>query len=103
MLIYGIGLLEGLNKLQNSSHPQNVKDLFVELALTVPVRLTALLPSLRLVMKPLLLALESNNELVLQGLRTLELYIDNLSPTYLDPILSEVKTEVTCLSLYATH
>jgi transformation/transcription domain-associated protein len=87
-------LLEGLNRLQNSSHSQNMRDLFVELALSVPVRLSALLPCLRLLMRPLVIALDSGNELVLQGLRTLELCIDNLSPDFLDPILSEVKTEL---------
>ena len=87
-------LLEGLNRLQNSSHSQNMRDLFVELALSVPVRLSALLPCLRLLMRPLVIALDSSNELVLQGLRTLELCIDNLSPEFLDPILAEVKTEL---------
>lgn len=41
-----------------------MKDLFIELALTVPVRLSALLPCLPLVMKPLVLSLESNQDLV---------------------------------------
>lgn len=42
-----------------------MKDLFVELSLTIPVRLSALLPCLNLLMKPLVLALESNtSELV---------------------------------------
>lgn len=32
-------LLQGLNNLQNGIHKQYMKDLFVELCLTVPVRL----------------------------------------------------------------
>ena len=88
------GLLEGLNRLQNSCHPSTLRDLFVELSLTVPVRLSALLPCLRILMKPLLLALEATTELIIQGLRTLESYIDNLPAEFLDPVLEEVKPEV---------
>ncbi len=61
MVIFSVDLLEGLNKLQNSSHTQSMKELFVELALTIPVRLSLLLPCLPLWVKPLLLALESNS------------------------------------------
>lgn len=60
-----VGLLEILNKLQNSSHSATLKELFVELSLTVPVRLSLFLPCLPLLVKPLVLALESNSELVL--------------------------------------
>lgn len=37
-------MLEGLNRLQSGLHRQHMKDLFVELCLTVPVRLSSLLP-----------------------------------------------------------
>jgi transformation/transcription domain-associated protein len=58
-------LLDILGRLQFSSHPQKLRDLFVELCLTVPVRLSSLLPCLRLLMRPLVLALaSSNNDLV---------------------------------------
>ncbi|KAL6045043.1 putative transformation/transcription domain-associated protein [Balamuthia mandrillaris] len=88
-------LLDILNRLQASSHPQSLRDLFVELCLTVPVRLSSLLPCLRLLMRPLVLALESkNNDLVTQGLRTMELCVDNLTPDFRDPILAEVQTEL---------
>lgn len=87
-------LLEGLNRLQNSSHSQTMRELFVELSLTVPVRLSALIPCMRLLMRPLLLALEGSPELVSQGLRTLELCVDTFSPEYLDPILDEVRSEL---------
>jgi len=92
------GLLEGLNRLQTSSHSQTMRELFVELALTIPVRLSTLLPCLRSLMRPLVLALESATELVIQGLRTLELCIDNLTPDFLDTILTDVKTEVQQVS-----
>ena len=43
-------LLEGLNRLQSGFHKQHMKDLFVELCLTVPVRLSSLLPYLPMLM-----------------------------------------------------
>lgn len=46
-------LLEGLNRLQSGLHKQDMKDLFVELCLTVPVRLSSLLPYLPMLMDPL--------------------------------------------------
>ncbi|CAG8576103.1 11483_t:CDS:10, partial [Acaulospora morrowiae] len=83
-------LLEGLNSLLSLTHKQRMRDLFVELCLTVPVRLSVLLPYLSYLMKPLVLALQAGPELVTQGLRTLELCIDNLTPEFLDPILAPV-------------
>ena len=62
----------------------------MELCLTVPVRLSALLPHLHYLMRPLVLALQAGPDLVSQGLRTLELCIDNLTPAFLDPIMAPV-------------
>jgi transformation/transcription domain-associated protein len=42
----------------SESHPRHVHDLFVELSLTVPVRLSALLPHLHWLMRPLVAALK---------------------------------------------
>ena len=39
-------LLQSLNRLQSGLHKQQMKDLFIELCLTVPVRLSNLLPYL---------------------------------------------------------
>ena len=66
------------------------RDLFVELTLTVPVRLTNLLPHLSYLMRPLVHALQAGNDLISQGLRTLELCIDNLTADFLDPTMSPV-------------
>ncbi|TMW44508.1 hypothetical protein DOY81_004448 [Sarcophaga bullata] len=76
-------LLEGLNRLQSGFHKQHMKDLFVELCLTVPVRLSSLLPYLPMLMDPLVSALNGSATLVSQGLRTLELCVDNLQPDFL--------------------
>lgn len=83
-------LLENLNSLLTLAHKQNMRELFVELCLTVPVRLSALLPYLPYLMKPLVLALQAGPDLVSQGLRTLELCIDNLTQDFLDPIMAPV-------------
>ncbi|KAH8105847.1 hypothetical protein BXZ70DRAFT_396929 [Cristinia sonorae] len=82
-------MLECLNRQLVSSDPAS-RDLAIELCLTVPLRLTHLLPYLSHLMRPLVLALRGNHELVSQGLRTLELCIDNLTPDFLDPTLNTV-------------
>nr|CAG8553245.1 5905_t:CDS:10 [Entrophospora candida] len=87
-------LLEGLNKFLTLTQKQQMQNLFVELCLTVPVRLSSLLPYLNYLMKPLVLALKAGPDLVSQGLRTLELCIDNLTPDFLDPILAPVINEL---------
>jgi transformation/transcription domain-associated protein len=73
----------GLNRLQSGQHKQYMKDLFVELCLTVPVRLSVLLPYLHMLMHPLVSALNGSKTLISQGLRTLELCVDNLQPDFL--------------------
>ncbi|KAJ2613804.1 transcription-associated protein 1 [Coemansia sp. RSA 1365] len=85
-------MLNGALGFTKSTSP--VQELFVEICLTVPVRLSVLLPYLSLLMKPLVFALESGPELVSQGLRTLELCIDNLTREFLDPILTPVMDEI---------
>ncbi|KAJ1989114.1 transcription-associated protein 1 [Dimargaris cristalligena] len=87
-------LLENLNALLNTTHERHMRDLFVEICLTVPVRLSVLLPYLALLMRPLVLALEPGSELVGQGLRTLELCIDNLTQEFLDPIMAPVINDI---------
>ncbi|KAJ2158406.1 transcription-associated protein 1 [Coemansia sp. RSA 552] len=88
-------LLEMLNgALGLTKRASSTQELFVEICLTVPVRLSVLLPFLSLLMKPLVFALESGPELVSQGLRTLELCIDNLTREFLDPILTPVMDDI---------
>nr|KAG5693699.1 hypothetical protein BaRGS_008341 [Batillaria attramentaria] len=87
-------LLQGLNSLQSGLHRQHMKDLFVELCLTVPVRLSSLLPYLPLLMDPLVSALNGSQTLVSQGLRTLELCVDNLQPDFLYDHIQPVRAEL---------
>ncbi|XP_064456550.1 transformation/transcription domain-associated protein-like isoform X2 [Ornithodoros turicata] len=87
-------LLQGLNGLQSGLHKQHMKDLFVELCLTVPVRLSSLLPYLPMLMDPLVSALNGSQTLVSQGLRTLELCVDNLQPDFLYEHIQPVRAEL---------
>lgn len=87
-------LLENLNALLTLAHKQEMRYLFVELCLAVPVRLSTLLPFLPYLMRPLVIALQADAELVSQGLRTMELCNDNLNPEFLDHIMAPVMTEL---------
>ncbi|KAK0652035.1 hypothetical protein B0T16DRAFT_489957 [Cercophora newfieldiana] len=83
-------LLDVLNNLLLAARKPAERDLYVELCLTVPARLSNLLPHLSFLMRPLVVALRAGTELVGQGLRTLELCVDNLTADYLDPIMAPV-------------
>lgn len=87
-------LLEVLNNLLLAARKPADRDLYVELCLTVPARLSNLLPHLSYLMRPLVVALRAGSDLVGQGLRTLELCVDNLTADYLDPIMAPVINEL---------
>lgn len=87
-------LLQQLNRLQCSCAREQMRELFVELCLTVPVRLSSLLPYLPLLMHPLVCALNGSSQLVQQGLRTLELCVDNLQPDYLYEHMAPVRASL---------
>lgn len=87
-------LLDVLNNLLLAARKPSERDLYVELCLTVPARLSHLLPHLSFLMRPLVVALRAGTELVGQGLRTLELCVDNLTADYLDPIMAPVIDEL---------
>ncbi|PGH01393.1 hypothetical protein AJ79_07934 [Helicocarpus griseus UAMH5409] len=87
-------LLETFNNLLLSARKPQERDLYVELTLTVPARLSHLLPHLSHLMRPIVVALRAGSELVGQGLRTLELCVDNLTAAYLDPIMAPIVDEL---------
>ncbi|KAK4169055.1 hypothetical protein QBC43DRAFT_84730 [Cladorrhinum sp. PSN259] len=87
-------MLDVLNNLLSAARKPAERDLYVELCLTVPARLSNLLPHLSFLMRPLVVALRAGTELVGQGLRTLELCVDNLTADYLDPIMAPVIDEL---------
>ncbi|CDK24856.1 unnamed protein product [Kuraishia capsulata CBS 1993] len=87
-------LLESLNRMIQTARRPQERDIYVELCLTVPVRLSVLVPHLSYLMRPLVYALNGSQELISQGLRTLELCVDNLTAEYFDPIIEPVIEEV---------
>ncbi|KAK2732878.1 hypothetical protein FQN55_003885 [Onygenales sp. PD_40] len=87
-------LLETFNNLLLGARKPQERDLYVELTLTVPARLSHLLPHLSHLMRPIVIALRAGSDLVGQGLRTLELCVDNLTAAYLDPIMAPIVDEL---------
>ncbi|ONK62905.1 uncharacterized protein A4U43_C07F9340 [Asparagus officinalis] len=73
---------------------EDMRDLVLELCLTLPARLSSLLPHLPRLMKPLILALKGSDDLVSLGLRTLEFWIDSLNPDFLEPSMANAMSEV---------
>lgn len=73
---------------------EDMRELLLELCLTLPARLSSLLPFLPRLMKPLVLCLKVSDELVSLGLRTLEFWIDSLNPDFLEPSMANVMSEV---------
>uniref|UniRef100_A0A7N0UBU8 Non-specific serine/threonine protein kinase n=1 Tax=Kalanchoe fedtschenkoi TaxID=63787 RepID=A0A7N0UBU8_KALFE len=72
----------------------DMRDLLLELCLTLPARLSTLLPYLPCLMRPLVLCLKGSDELVSLGLRTLEFWVDSLNPDFLEPSMATVMSEV---------
>lgn len=96
-------LLNGLLRLQAHLTDPQLKNVVIELCLTVPARLGSLLPHLPQLMRPLWLALRSDGgpgsgDLVALGLKTLEFWIDNLNPEFLFPVLSARTGQADLLS-----
>ncbi|KAL3925906.1 MAG: hypothetical protein SGILL_000083 [Bacillariaceae sp.] len=86
------GVLNGLFRVLSSTRLVPLRHTLIELVVTVPARLSTLLPHLNLLLRVIILALESTcEELVNLGLRTLEFWLDNLNPEYLFPEVSKDK------------
>ncbi|KAE9606640.1 putative transcription-associated protein [Lupinus albus] len=73
---------------------EDMRDLLLELCMTLPARLSSLLPYLSRLMKPLVFCLKGSDELVSLGLRTLEFWVDSLNPDFLEPSMANVMSEV---------
>jgi hypothetical protein len=83
-------VLNGLYRILSSSQLVSLRHTLVELVLTIPARLSSLLPHLNLLLRVIVLSLEStSDDLVNLGLRTLEFWIDNLNPEFLFPEMSK--------------
>ncbi|KAL0379140.1 UNVERIFIED_CONTAM: putative transcription-associated protein 1 [Sesamum radiatum] len=64
---------------------EDMRELLLELCLTLPARLSSLLPHLPRLMKPLVMCLKGSDDLINLGVRTLEFWIDSLNPDFLEP------------------
>jgi len=85
--------LDAMLKYLHGPDPHELHDTIVELCLTLPGRLSSILPHLPKLARPLCIALQSTtSELNLLGLRTLEFWVDSLNPDFLDPCIAEVET-----------
>ncbi|XP_022741614.1 transformation/transcription domain-associated protein-like isoform X2 [Durio zibethinus] len=73
---------------------EDMRDLLLELCLTLPARLSSLLPYLPRLMRPLVMCLKGSDDLVSLGLRTLEFWVDSLNPDFLEPSMANVMSEV---------
>ncbi|XP_011099839.1 transcription-associated protein 1 isoform X3 [Sesamum indicum] len=73
---------------------EDMRELLLELCLTLPARLSSLLPHLPRLMKPLVMCLKGSDDLINLGLRTLEFWIDSLNPDFLEPSMANVMSEV---------
>ncbi|XVF62182.1 hypothetical protein PTKIN_Ptkin08bG0196500 [Pterospermum kingtungense] len=73
---------------------EEMRDLLLELCLTLPARLSTLLPYISRLMKPIVSCLKGSDDLVSLGLRTLEFWVDSLNPDFLEPIMANVMSEV---------
>ncbi|KAI9190433.1 transcription-associated protein 1 [Blastocladiella emersonii ATCC 22665] len=87
-------MLIDLNHRLAAAHTPQLREMLVELCLTVPLRLSVLLPYLAHLMRPLVLSLQFGPDLVSQGLRTLELCLDNLTQEFLDPVMGPVSDDL---------
>ncbi|EPS71616.1 hypothetical protein M569_03143, partial [Genlisea aurea] len=72
----------------------DLHELLLELCLTLPARLSSLLPHLPRLMKPLVMCLKGSDDLINLGLKTLEFWIDSLNPDFLEPSMANVMSEV---------
>jgi len=83
-------LLDNINRFLELVEDRALQEILVEIALTMPVRLQHLIPHITALLKPLVFSLGGGPEMVRQGLRTLELCIDNITTEVLNPLTSPV-------------
>mmetsp|Transcript_36167 Transcript_36167/g.86969 ORF Transcript_36167/g.86969 Transcript_36167/m.86969 type:complete len:1183 (+) Transcript_36167:171-3719(+) len=98
-------VLNGFFRVVSSTEDVIIRHNLMELILTIPARLSSLLPHMNLLLRVIVMALDSQiEELANLGLRTLEFWVDNLNPDFLFPQLSRQKDVfVSLMRGLATH
>lgn len=87
-------ILDRLTELLKTAPKSPMRDLYIELLLTVPAKLHVLCPYLPQLIRPVLYALQGSNELVTFGLRNLDMWVDSLRTQSIEPILKPVMPEL---------
>ncbi|GMM36217.1 hypothetical protein DASC09_035420 [Saccharomycopsis crataegensis] len=87
-------LLKSLSKLIDAATTLQEREIYIELCLTVPVKINRMVSFLKFLMRPIALALNGSHDLITQSLRMLELCIDNVTAEYLDPVMDPVIDEI---------
>jgi hypothetical protein len=83
-------VLNGLFRVYRATDDQYLRHTIIELLLTIPARLSSLLPHMNLLLRVIIAALEAESgDLVNLGLRTLEFWVDNLNPDFLFPEITK--------------
>ena len=85
-----------------SKGPAVTREIALELSLTLPARLSSLLPYIPILIRAVLRAFQAKEDTIVKlGLRTLDFWVDNLNPDYLyphcRPILAELFTGLCAL------
>ncbi|EPY54227.1 SAGA complex phosphatidylinositol kinase-like protein Tra1 [Schizosaccharomyces cryophilus OY26] len=87
-------MLESFNRLMYTATLTSHKELYAELCLTLPIRLSVLLPHMNYLMKPLIVAFKGSPEIASQGLRIFELCLDNLTQEFFDALLEPIMSDL---------
>ena len=98
-------VLNGLFRIFRATDDHHLRHTIIELLLTIPARLSSLLPHMNLLLRVIIAALESDSgDLVNLGLRTLEFWVDNLNPDFLFPeITKQSDLFVSLMKSLASH
>jgi len=98
-------VLGGLFRIFRATDDVHLRHTIIELLLTIPARLSVLLPHMNLLLRVIIAALESDSgDLVNLGLRTLEFWVDNLNPDFLFPeITKQPELFVSLMKSLSSH
>jgi transformation/transcription domain-associated protein len=80
-------ILDKITDLLKGSYQSPIRDLFIELCLTVPAKIQVLCAYLPLLIRPVLFALQGNNsEIISLAFRNLDHWVDSLRADSLEPV-----------------
>jgi transformation/transcription domain-associated protein len=85
-------VVDTLLRLHAQTADASMRESVLELCITVPLRLSMQLPHLGKLLRPVVLGLRASDDrknLAGMALKTLEFWIDNLTPAYLYSVMSE--------------